>query len=391
MKILTGILNVIKIIFLYLFTGLIGLFIPKNKKIVIITASKGKFYNGNAQALFEYIMEEDNTLEVYFFLSKKDLYQNLSMKKTNIVYQYSVKGILLFLRARTVCITHGQADLLGFPISPWQNWIFLGHGIGTKALGFLKDKIPFLERVQIMLNKLYTYIITSDFDRYMFCAMNHMKPSKIVITGYPRTDTLLKAKKETSGKEKTILYVPTYRTDGITRLFPFDEFRIEDFLEFLDRKEINIDIRFHPNNYKGSRDAIKEILASSLKIKDKSLDVVEDVQDLLLDADILVTDFSSISRDFLLLDRPMIFIMNGIEDLGNLAFPIRKEYAFCGYKVRTYQQFIQAVEEILSGRDQFKQVRGFVRDLSYNDLDGESSKRVAKLIKSLARIKDEEG
>ncbi len=373
----------IKIFFLYIFTGVLGLIIPKDKELTICVASKGKYYNGNSKALFEYMLSKDK--KVYFFVSDKKLFEELIKKKIkNVIYQYSHKGLGKFLRARTICLTHGYADLLGFIPSPSQNWIYLGHGIGTKALGFLQKSIPLKERLFFFLEKKFYITMTSDFTKYMYVSEMLINPKKVFVTGFPRNDVLYGYKDKDKNRYNTILYAPTYKKGDATKLFPFSDFKKENIGKDLQKWNVELYLRFHPNNYKESRAEIVNILKSSKRIIDASPDVVGDVQEILPNIDILVTDFSSISRDFLFLDRPMIFIMNGLEELGNLALPIRKEFAFCGYKVYTYREFSDAIDEILNGKDRYVEVRKFVRDLNYNYFDNKSSERVANLIKDLA-------
>ncbi len=374
----------VKILLFYVVTFVLGLVIPKRKDLVVITASKGKYYNGNAKALFEYLLTRDD-LEAYYSTSKKELFNKLSKEESNVIYHYSRKGLWLFLRARTVCITHGHADFFGFFPSLWQNWVYLGHGIGTKARLFLRERMSLSERIQTILSRTCVYIATSDFTRYLLCATYHIKAKKVFVTGYPRTDVLYKNRK--IGSEITqhnILYAPTHREGGVTQLFPFEDFNISRLTEFLRSKGLSLNVRFHPNNYKKSKREIGTILNSSKLIKDKSPDVVEDPQDLLLSAEVLITDFSSVSRDYLFLDRPMIFIMNGVDDLGKLPAPMRPEFVFCGYQVRTYEELEEALREILEGKDRFAELRKFVRDLTYNYFDDKTSMRVVELIKELA-------
>ena len=369
--------------FLYVTTGIVGLLIPKDKDLTICVSSKGKYYNGNSKALFEYMLSKDK--KVYFFVSDKKLFEELIEKKVqNVIYQYSFQGLKIFLRARTICFTHGQADLLGYMQSPWQNWIYLAHGGGTKARGFLKEKVSLVDRFWIGISKSLNVIVTSDFARYLYISHFSHNPKRVFVTGFPRND-MLYDKRDLAKKElKNILYAPTHRYNQITKLFPFPDFKKEKIGEDLQKWDMELYLRFHPNNYKESRKEIADILKSSKRIIDKSPDIVQDVQDILPEIDILVTDFSSVSRDFLFLDRPMIFIMNGLEELGNLALPIRKEFAFCGYQVYTYKEFLDAMEEILDGKDRYAEVRKFVRDLHYNYFDNKSSERVANLIKELA-------
>lgn len=380
-----NIVFIIKILLFYLITFFLGLIVPKKKSLVVITASKGKYYNGNAKALFEYLQNRDD-LEAYYFISKKDLFVELSEEKNNVIYHYSFRGIILFLRARTVCITHGHADFLGFFPSLWQNWFYLGHGIGTKARLFLRESMTLWQRIEVILARTCLYIATSDFTKYLLCATYHLKARKVFVTGYPRTDVLFR-KKDLGINNDTplnILYAPTHREGDITELFPFDDFKLFELTNFLEKNNVSMDVRFHPNNYKRSRREINDILHASRFINDKSPDIVPTPRTLLLDADILITDFSSISRDYLFLDKPMIFIVSGVKDLGKLSSPMPSKFVFCGYQVKTYEEFVEALEEILEGRDRYLELRRFVRDLTYNHVDDNSSMRVVELIKELS-------
>ena len=376
------ILFISQITLLYLVTLLLGNLIPKKKKLVLLSARKGLYYYGNAQALFEYL-QEDTSIESYYFISNKKLLEKLSSQNKNIVYSYSWKGIRLFLRARTICFTHGEADFLGFTPSIWQNWIYLGHGGGTKARGDLANERYGLKKVLLYLCKFYYFVTTSDYTKYLLCTEKNLSPSRVYITGFPRTDTLYRNARKKQGVHN-ILYAPTHRKDEITKLFPFKDFDLLEINKLLKDKNIKLTIRFHPNNYKDSKKAIKEILDSSDKFVDKGPNVVQDPQELLSDADILITDFSSISRDYLFLDRPIIFITNGLNKLGNLAFPLKREFMFPGYQVETFKEFMNALGEILEGKDKYAEIRKFVRNLQYNYIDDQACARVVKLIKELA-------
>lgn len=373
----------LKVIFLYLLTFILGLLVPKKKNLVVMAASKGGYYNGNAKALFEFL-EKENDIDAYFFVSKRDLFNELSKEKDNIVYQYSWKGLWLFLRARTVCITHGHADVLGFCQLLWQNWIYLGHGSGIKVLGYLKERLSFRDHLELILGRRFIYIVPSDFSRYMFSARYKVNPRHIYVTGYPRTDTLYDISPEKASSRKKLLYAPTYKKDNITEFFPFGDGDMNCLHKLLEEYNLELLVRFHPNNYLESRKKIDNILKSSDRIVDASPDVVADPQDLLIETNILITDISSISRDYLFLNRPVIFVMNDLDKSQSKDFLLKEEFIFCGYQVRSFKELKRAIEEIIGGGDQYRELREFVRNFSFNYVDGNSSKRVAELIKKLA-------
>ncbi len=380
---MTKIYFLIKIFSWYIFTAVLGLVIPKDKDLTIFVSSKGKYYNGNSRAVFEYMLSKNT--KVHFFVSRKELYKELLDRKIeNVIYHYSIKGLITFSRARTVCITHGYADLLGYMPSPFQNWIYLAHGIGTKSMGLLNVKLSLLDKFWIRVNRSFYVTTTSDFTRYLYIAETLIKPNRVFVTGFPRNDMLYAKKGSTKKKLKNIFYAPTYRKGEITKLFPFSDLKKELICDDLKKWDLDLHLRFHPNNYLESKNEVIDILHYCERVIDTCPDKVGDIQEILPDVDVLVTDFSSVSRDFLFLDRPMIFIMNGLEELGSHVLPIRKEFAFCGYQVYTYKEFQDAINEILAGKDVYAEVRRFARDLQYSYIDNKSSERVANLIKKLA-------
>jgi CDP-glycerol glycerophosphotransferase (TagB/SpsB family) len=371
----------IKIPFFYFLTFILGLFIPKRKDLVVIGSNSGKAFSGNGRALYDYIVKQSE-MDVYFFTQDKNVVKRLEKEGVKVLNSLSIKALAISSRTKSFAVTHGVLDVLGhFPLFN-QNWVYLGHGSGTKALGYLQKDLGLLEKLRLEFMKKFHFITTSDFVRYMFCARHNVKPDRVHITGYPRVDTLFQEERKDSSI-KNILYAPTYKKESIVKVFPFEDFNISDLNRLLEDERLSLYIRFHPGQYKESKEVASDFFKSK-HIEDLNADILEDVQDFLSKTDILVTDFSSISRDFLYLDRPMIFIMNGLEDLGKLALPIRKEFAFCGYKVCTYKEFEEAVEEIMQGRDRYAEVRRFVRDLMYNHIDNKSSQRVTELIEKLA-------
>lgn len=365
----------------YIITFIFGNFFPKDKKIVLLGSNNGMQFIGNSRAMYDELAS-DKDFRVYIVSRDKALVKKLVGEGKRVVANDSLKALWLFLRAKTVGVTHGFADILGSFPAMTQVWIYLGHGIGTKALGYLKEKLTVWEKIRLLFLKKCFFLSTSDFDRYMWCTMYGLNPKKVPITGYPRNDALLKNKTKAGRKVRKVLYAPTYKK-GLKGLFPFSDFEVGKLNDFLVEKNLEMYIRLHPAQYKESINLTKDFERSE-RIIDLNMGVLEDVQDFLPDVDILVTDFSSISRDFLFFDRPMIFILNDIESLGKLALPIKEEFTFCGYKIKSQDELHSALEEIVEGKDRYSEIRRFMRDLSYNDVDANSSKRVINLIKQLS-------
>lgn len=98
-------------------------------------------------------------------------------------------------------------------------------------------------------------------------------------------------------------------------------------------------------------------------ITDKSMDI----QELLMDTDLLITDYSSTYIDYLLLDRPMVFYDFDYQDYLRTDREMYYDYdeVTPGYKAETFGQLLDELDLIFQGEDQWREERRRVRDLFY--------------------------
>jgi CDP-glycerol glycerophosphotransferase (TagB/SpsB family) len=108
---------------------------------------------------------------------------------------------------------------------------------------------------------------------------------------------------------------------------------------------------------------------------------VPDVNDLLPAVDILITDYSSIYFDFLLLDRPMIFSCHDLEEyIRDRGLMMDYDLNTPGPKVRTAEQFLEQLELTLRGDDPARGLRGKLREKFHRFPDAHSAERIAQRI-----------
>ena len=93
-----------------------------------------------------------------------------------------------------------------------------------------------------------------------------------------------------------------------------------------------------------------------------------DTNELLKRADILVSDYSSVTADFLLLDRPIIYYCF---DLQNYLSEDRDVYwsydsITPGPKVQDYDELQKTLVAALSGKDEYRKDRSRVLDMFYS-------------------------
>lgn len=99
-------------------------------------------------------------------------------------------------------------------------------------------------------------------------------------------------------------------------------------------------------------------------------------------ADALITDYSSISNDYLLLNRPMIFTLDDYEDYRNSrGFSVDDPAQFFpGYHVFDKQELLLALGEILNGIDTYAEERNKILPLMHKYQDGNSCRRIAEYV-----------
>jgi CDP-glycerol glycerophosphotransferase len=165
-------------------------------------------------------------------------------------------------------------------------------------------------RLRALTARFDHFVVRSEYDVETLMAAYGLRAEPLRI-GYPRNDALvdpsgiraeLAALRERLGLtdgRRVVLYAPTFREatqDGETEFeMPFDVRRFarrfgDDHVllvrtHYLDKVTLPTDLREHVRDVSG----------------------VHDVTPLLLLADVLVTDYSSLMFDFALLDRPMLF------------------------------------------------------------------------------------
>ncbi len=379
-------------------TFAVGNFIPKSKKIIVFSSRAGNNYLGNAGALYEYL-KKDKYFECYYFFRDKKRAMEYSnrLKDKNILYVHTLRSILIILRAKTVILTHGLGDYLGIFLNPLtQNVIQTWHGLPSVKGGFLMPSTSKkeLRRSYHEAKKYTAFLASSDLTKYIFCSRYYLDPRKIAITGCPRNDTLyhkqkkselidfLKGRyKELPSFNKIILYAPTWRRWGKTRFFPFDDSNLKEINDFLDRSNCLLFLRGHFNVFQASN-----IKFESSRILNLDPSVLEEIQSFLPFVDVLITDYSSIYQDFLILERPTIFIPYDLEKWEELlGIPLDYDFFAPGYKVKTQKEFLNALKTYLDNPEKHLAERKVVKKLLFKYDDGNSCERVRDLIIKLLK------
>ena len=121
----------------YCLEGL-SLFMPKNKRLILFGAFLGERYGDNSGYLFEYC--SDNYFSKYrsvWLTNRSRIVKEIRSKGREAYLKFSLKGIILSLRAKVIVTSHGSEDVLFAPPTFLKiKEIYCHHGIPLRGARF---------------------------------------------------------------------------------------------------------------------------------------------------------------------------------------------------------------------------------------------------------------
>jgi CDP-glycerol glycerophosphotransferase len=342
---------------------IISFLIKREKKRIIFNSFLNKRFNSNSKYLFLYFIENIKDYNTYFVINDDDLRNELNEKIGNyFIETKSFLGKIFALKASIWFISGLEFPVAGFFLTYKRCIIHLGHGTPLKNIGLLEKHISFIKKVYYKLVKtnISYAVASSTLFQPVISSFLDLSEKRILIAGQARNDQLfLKSDlciKNIVGNNnmKNLLYAPTWRTINKIKLFPFDDFNMMEFIDFLEKNKINIFIRTHPDY----EDEMNNELLSMSNIYRFSGKEYHEIMDYLNVFDLLITDYSSIYFDYLLLDRPLVFLPYDYDAYNEeIGFAITYPEYTPGYKPSTMKGFNNAIFESLYGEDKYKQAR----------------------------------
>ncbi|WP_426099201.1 CDP-glycerol glycerophosphotransferase family protein [Providencia sp. PROV200] len=341
-----------KIIFIILFDFIFSLifFLSKlDKNLVIFNSTKNTNFNFNSKFLFESMLSHKDfkNKKIYFVTNDRPKRDELNKIYPNhFISSNSLSGRILCLKAKIWITSTIETPVWGIAKNPYRIVYHLGHGIPLKNIGLAEENLSMLRWVNRKLRlRLFTHVtaysnLFDDFFKKVFDSNN----IKLLHFGQPRNDSLLSGKRldsiiklQPKSIAKYVLYSPTWRPYADTKLFPFEEFSIQDFHQFLEDNNIIFFIRDHP--FYESQIPIG--LFNSSYVVDARFNIITDITSFLDDFDILITDYSSIYLDFLILKKKVIYLPYDFEKH-------KKEVGFSNpYNTLIYGPIIKSYSELL--------------------------------------------
>lgn len=324
--------------------------VPKNNRLILISSCGGNYPYGNALAVFRHIVKEEPDYKCFFILRNRN-----KRLEFGDWLSFDLRGLWCFLRARYIMMTHGESDFDPFGVSPRKRVVQLWHGVPLKAMSLAEHGVVskwhrFLLRRH---NRLVdVFLVSSMLEKAYIAECFGIPAFKLVVMGRPSLDSVARDREVRNASGLRLLYAPTQRPNGDLELFPFPDYSPAVLNEFLEKNNITVHVRLHRNTR-------HKIISEVARIELFSCDDYPDIYTHIHMFDCLITDYSSLYIDYLILDRPMIFLPYDLSSYQRHPGLLVDDYDFWtpGPKVKTLSGFLDTLQNILNGDDVFSSHR----------------------------------
>ncbi|WP_086725008.1 bifunctional glycosyltransferase/CDP-glycerol:glycerophosphate glycerophosphotransferase [Streptomyces carpinensis] len=296
--------------------------LPVRKGTVVFESHLGKQYSDSPRAIYEELRRRGAPITpIWSYAGERP---EGFPKDAELVRRWSW-GYL-----RALAQAEYWIDNQGYPLRlakrPETTYIQTWHGSALKRMGFDEPGLRMLSEpeqraYQQALDRFDHFVVRSEHDVRTLARAYRIPEDKLLRTGYPRNDALVRARQGAAPDpevqklaerlgiapdRRVLLYAPTFRAgpDGRVRDFEFP-FDVEDFAaRFGD--EYTLLVRAHYLNR----------LTLPPSVAGRVIDVSgePDITPLMLLADALITDYSSVMFDYALLQRPIVFYVHDWEE-----------------------------------------------------------------------------
>jgi len=366
------------------------------KKYILFIGRDKSLFLDNVKYLYLFLYKNPiKNFKIIFLTEDKQTYKFLKNKELPVVFYPSFEAIRTILATKVLIVDHltwvkNFKGFLLWTVPKIQLW----HGIGFKYIELINsndESIQGLKGFLLLRKPKYKVVISTSKFYTQNVFAKAFRSKEIWETGYPRNDIFFRdinnldlinvdidifnLVKKT--KKKVIVYAPTFRDSGGDPIKD-KALDLERFNKFLEKKNAILILKFHPDpNFSYPNiNSYKNILVYPQN---------KDIYPILKYADILITDYSSIFMDFLLIDRPIVFYPYDKDKYMSIDRKLQFDYDWItpGVKVYNFNELLKTLEDIISGNDNFKVKREAIRKLAWKYIDGNASFRIKILLEKL--------
>jgi CDP-glycerol glycerophosphotransferase (TagB/SpsB family) len=377
--------------------------VKRKSNIWVFGSFGGRHFTDSPKYFMIYLQKVKPEIRTIWLTNNKQVVDALREQGYESYQSYSLKGFFYTLKAGFIIVSTGIHDvnIIG---SPGAKIINTWHGIPIKKIQADADvdelDVSYLAKIKSKFvsfanryedKQISSLLCCSKEEKQNLTSAFRINSNRVHITGLPRNDILysnnwteiigdefLFQLKKKFTIQKVFLYLPTYRDSkiGSNDLFyryGFEEQMIQTILEsqnailvlkmhYLDQTKLSL------KNQNNSR--IIDVSNS-----------ISDIYPILKQSDILITDYSSIYLDYLLIDKPIIFSPFDLEEYVKYDRKLYYDYDEItpGPKAKNWFEVFELIKHVME-IDEWKLQRELIRNRFHQYKDGNSAERVFQMI-----------
>lgn len=389
----------------------LALFIKRNRNVTVVIGRKGPVFADNSKYFFIAATQYAGPDERIVFLTDNAMVRDAVVDAgAQAALHPSWQSLSLILRCGTLVVD--MTDWFDFGVYPFSHGakrVQIWHGAPLKRieLDLYRERLAkmsfgarlLLQSQKNLIGRYPVYdIVVATSQGFIEAAFKRCFTSRqFVACGYPRNDILLgwhelnaiskaliqinvdaaaldAVKNAKLSGRCVCLYVPTFRKDWAD---PFSgQLDLVRLSSFACRLNLLVVLKLHPfMQGRYSFDQFPNLL---------EYDVLGDVYPLMAECDLLITDYSSIFFDFLLLNRPIVFYAPDLETYVAEDRGMYFDYDAMtpGAKCFNYKELEQRLAMIIAnqGDDGYADRRAAVTAYTHGFTDNQSGKRLVEAI-----------
>lgn len=370
---------------------------PQSKSYI-----RGMDFSDNARALFEYMLDNgfQEKYELAWIVKNPDMYRNNSryLNVTFVSWDSPLLGnekekdeyYRVLCQAKYLFFT----DAYGFARNCREDQIRvqLWHGCGFKT------RVNF-ERCEERYE--YTTVI-SDMYAKIHAEIYGLRNDQVLVTGYAKEDWLFHPVDESylsklgiKEADKYIFWLPTFRIaqDSLSFLNMYHKntevglpviekyYQLQELNELLANYGVVLIIKLHPFQKRSKIHC--EGLDNIILIDNKQLSELDiHINQLLGYADAIISDYSSVAVDYLMLDRPIAFTLDDCDEYNNgrgFIFDNIKDW-LPGEEIYNFEDYKKYIEDVSIGVDVSRKKRKTIKKHMHKYSDDKSCERIVETL-----------
>jgi len=376
-------------------------FVPRRENLWVFGSWGGHRFADNSAAFFLFCHEAvDDRIELVWVSRNREIVRDLKERGYSACWIWSPRGIVSALTAGLHIFDCFPKDT-NYWLSRGAKRVNLWSGVPLKVFerdidnrssryyrlfhGNIIERSFYGLMMPWHITRPDLAIATSDETAHKVSKAFGLQDSQVFVTGLPRNDAIFDLPHQeaqqvdkamqlygeaVSGDETVFLYLPTFRDDG-TQFIDFDWDELNDNLG---RKGAKLFFKSHPED----RNRYSADFPNIIQLTQEA-----EVSSLLPGADVLISDYSSVIFDFMLLGRPIIYYIPDLLkfETGCRSFNFHPREVAVGSVCESFDELLDALDQIAGGASSIASARrDEVMERMHTYCDARSSERVLDII-----------